>query len=600
MSYYGMGGLPNLVWQGTIQSSGAGSDAATGIPYRATIQGLLGEPSAFKLTVNSVDFTGPTGSIDIDIEVMEGGMDVSNMFLRMVITEDGVSYGGDVYYDVTRDMLVEVPVTVDNLGEIQNVNPTFTVDPSWVEARLEIIAFLQDDTTKKLHASVSSEPAPEYSLRYYALGSTQQVGPSTGFYYFDNFEIFNLGTQTDTYTVDLTGDYPPGWSGGICDDAVCYGITYSTELAPGESTELHLLVLPNGPGSTSMTVEMNQSQVTPEVPRVLKYNYISDDVDVLIVDDDGSATYENYLKDALNGTGYTYGIWDRLTVGPTTSALNNFPAIVWSAGLHYPTLDAGDRAAIGAYLDGGGRLFITGQDIGWELEDQGGTAYQWYRNYLHANFIADDTNNYTLDGVPGDPVSDGIDLVIQGGDGANNSEYPDDIDPADATASVIWSYDANRNGAIRAYTGTYKVVYLAFGFEAIDNALDRQDVMQSSIDWLLAPPVPAGWVPNDTPLLMDVSPFGVFVLSWGASCLASDIDYAIYTGTLGDFSSHEPYICSTDGRNQANVPVGIGDKYYLVVPSSPDAEGSYGTDSDEVQRPASAAACLQQQIGECF
>ena len=143
MSYYGMSGLPGLVWQGTIQSSGAGSDAATGIPYRATIQGLLAEPSAFKLTVNSVDFTGPTGSIDIDIEVMEGGMDVSNMVLRMVLTEDGVAYGGDVYYDVTRDMIAEVPVTVDNLGEIQNANPTFTADPSWVESRLEIIAFLR-------------------------------------------------------------------------------------------------------------------------------------------------------------------------------------------------------------------------------------------------------------------------------------------------------------------------------------------------------------------------------------------------------------------------------------------------------------------------
>ncbi len=129
-----------------------------------------------------------------------------------------------------------------------------------------------------------------------------------------------------------------------------------------------------------MTVEMSQSQVTPDIPRVLKYSYISNDVDVLIVDDDGSAAYENYVKTALAGTTYTYGVWDRLTVSPTTSALNNFPAVVWNTGLHYPTLDADDRAALGAYLDGGGRLFISGQDIGWELDNHGaGTAYQWYR-----------------------------------------------------------------------------------------------------------------------------------------------------------------------------------------------------------------------------
>ena len=598
MAYYSMSGLPSLCMNGTIQWSGAGTDAATGLAYQAMILGLLAEPSAFKLTVNSVDFTPPTGSIDLDIEVMEGGIDVSNMFLRMVVSEDDISYGGDVYYDVTRDMIADVAITVSSLGEIQNVNRTFPVDPLWVEANLEIIAFLQDDTDKKLHASASSKPGPEYSLRYYALGATQHVGPSSGFYYFDDFSVHNLGTMTDTYTVDLTGDFPMGWSAGICDETVCYGVTFSTELAPGESQDLHILVLPNLPGSASITIEMSQAMAVQDPPRVLKYNYISDDVDVLIVDDDGPDSYESYLADALAESGYTYGVWDRLTVGPGASTLDIFPAVVWSVGFQFPTLDSADRAALGDYLDAGGALFITGQDIGWELHDQGGASYQWYKDYLHALFVADDTNDYTLEGVPGDPVSDGIDLVIQGGDGANNQEYPDDIDPADAFATVIWSYDANRNGAVRANTGTYKVVYLGFGFEAIDNAIDRRDVMQQSMDWLTAPPVPAGWVPTDTPLLLDLPGLGLH-LSWGGSCLASDVDYEIYEGTLGDFASHTPKVCSTGGMNQKTIAMGLGDKYYLVVPTSTDSEGSYGTSSDGLERPQAAGACRLQTIGDC-
>ena len=83
--------------------------------------------------MNSVDFTPPTGSIDLDIEVMEGGVDVSNMFLRMAVTEDAVSYGGDVYHDVTHDMIDDVPITVSDLGEVQNVSRTFPVDPLWVD-----------------------------------------------------------------------------------------------------------------------------------------------------------------------------------------------------------------------------------------------------------------------------------------------------------------------------------------------------------------------------------------------------------------------------------------------------------------------------------
>jgi hypothetical protein len=599
MNYYGMSGLPSLVWDGTVQWSGAGTNDATGLPYRSTIMGLLAQPSAFKLTVNSVDFAPPMGSIDLDIEVMEGGFDVSSMVLRMIITEDEVSFGGDVHQDVTRDMIAEIPVTVSNLGEIQNVSQSFAIDPSWVAGNLEIVAFLQDDTDKEIHAAASSEPGPDYSLRYYALGSLQHVGPSAGFYYFDNFEIFNTGTRTDTYTVQLTGDLPAGWSSGICDESTCFGLTFSAELAPGESKELHLMVLPGSPGSASIVLEMTQAMVTHEFPRALKYNYITDDVDVLIVDDDGANTYENYFRDALAGGEYSFGVWDRGTTGPDAFTLSNFPAVIWGTGFQFPTLDAADRAALGSYLDSGGALFITGQDIGWELEDQGGAAYQWYQDYLHALFVADDTNDYTLDGVPGDPISDGLDLVIQGGDGANNQDYPDDIDPADDLATVIWSYDANRHGALRADTGTYKVVYLGFGFEAINNEFDRRDVLERSLEWLLAPDVPAGYVPNETPLLLARAPLGQILLSWGTSCLASDVNYAVYEGTLGNFASHRWKTCDTNGETEFRVPITLGNKYYLVVPISPTSEGSYGTSSDGVERPPGSLACRLQLVGEC-
>ena len=38
-------------------------------------------------------------------------------------------------------------------------------------------------------------------------------------------------------------------------------------------------------------------------------------------------------------------------------------------------------------------------------------------------------------------------------------------------------------GAIRVNTGTYKAVYFAFGFEAINSAADRKLVMERVLDW---------------------------------------------------------------------------------------------------------------------
>ena len=160
--------------------------------------------------------------------------------------------------------------------------------------------------------------------------------------------------------------------------------------------------------------------------------------------------------------------------------------MIWGCGFAFPTVDADDRAALSSYLDAGGRLFITGQDIGWDMNDQGGDALAWYHDYLHANFINDDTNDYTLTGEDFDPIGNGLSITISGGDGANNQDYPSDIDPRDGAASIVFRYNTSSNGAIKADTGIHRVVYFAFGYEAINNATDRAVVMDRVLDWLSA------------------------------------------------------------------------------------------------------------------
>jgi len=210
----------------------------------------------------------------------------------------------------------------------------------------------------------------------------------------------------------------------------------------------------------------------------IKYTYITDDTEILLVDDDGARTHEDYFIDALDHYGYSYGVWDHNAHGaPSAAVMADFSAVIWGHGRAAQTLDADDRAELAAYLDGGGNLFITGEDLGSELDGYGGDAYQWYQDYLHASLFISNAEDYTLDGVSGDVISDGIDLVIEGGDGADNQTSPDDIDPADGSATVIWTYDTGENAALRVDTGTYRVVYFAFGFEAIDNASHRRGVL---------------------------------------------------------------------------------------------------------------------------
>ncbi|MCP3979784.1 MAG: hypothetical protein GY716_10720 [bacterium] len=91
-------------------------------------------------------------------------------------------------------------------------------------------------------------------------------------------------------------------------------------------------------------------------------------------------------------------------------------------------------------------------------------------------------------------------------------------------------------------------------------------------------------------------------LSWGASCISSDSDYAVYEGLLGSFNSHVPVgdaFCSTQGMRQVTITPADGSRYYLVVPFGAMREGSYGTDGDGAPRPPSAQACLPQLVGDC-
>ena len=94
---------------------------------------------------------------------------------------------------------------------------------------------------------------------------------------------------------------------------------------------------------------------------------------------------------------------------------------------------------------------------------------------------------------------------------------------------------------------------------------------------------------------------GNLVLNWRASCSADAVGYAIYEGTIGNFSSHTLMDCSDDGTPLTEeIQPSAGSRYYLVVPLSATDEGSYGKRSDDLERPRGVAVCLTSQAtGGC-
>lgn len=111
--------------------------------------------------------------------------------------------------------------------------------------------------------------------------------------------------------------------------------------------------------------------------------------------------------------------------------------------------------------------------------------------------------------------------------------------------------------------------------------------------------VPDGGNVPGAPLRLRKVPGGKIRITWSASCVTADSGYGVYEGTIGDFASHAPVLCATNGPLVATLTPGAGDRYYLVVPNNGIREGSYGLTSAGAERAAAAAPCMQQAMAPC-
>ena len=480
ISYYGITGFPTVVFNGTDRIVGGSPTIAAGGPYLNVVGSASLTPAPISVVIDSFD--AATGEISVTVTMYSTTDTFVGDHIRFLLLENDVNVPENYSY-VTRDIIND-SITLDGgQGATATFDHTFDTSLVGATANAHAVVFVQRAADKEVVQASSSKPVPDYRVRAMAPFSRLKIGESSGTYTSEHFTVLNLGLADD-YTANLIIDEAPaGWTVQYCDDLDnCYSTAMPFSLANDGSAEYYVKVMPTSPGFMNYHFQVdstgNGSHVT--VP----FSYFTNDIDVLLVDDDGGETYEDYFKAAFDSNGISYGVWDLAKGGLTDEVAQTFSLLVWSAGPGYPGPE--DVAFLSDYLDDGNSLFITGQDIGWGLDYSGASGIAFLNNYLHASYIRDDTNIMDLDGVVDDPVSDGLQLHIAGGDGANNQAYPEEIAAFDADAAEIFNYVGNYCGAVRSIDSTSGalVVYLGFGFEAIDNPADRAALMESAVFWL--------------------------------------------------------------------------------------------------------------------
>jgi hypothetical protein len=180
-----------------------------------------------------------------------------------------------------------------------------------------------------------------------------------------------------------------------------------------------------------------------------------------------------------------------LSEGAVSGALlNQYNTVIWFFGDSTDVAPpASDIAAMKSFLDGGGNLMLSGQNLTPQLHNMDSA---FMANYLHAAMWSDVKQYHALqEGVTGSPITDGYpDVRIFGNNGAMNWR------PGSARAVRVLdgALPALRGRAAPAeafhalsFSGTYKVVFFSLPFEAIENVegvrAPRADLLSRTLEF---------------------------------------------------------------------------------------------------------------------
>ncbi|MFB3896653.1 MAG: GerMN domain-containing protein [bacterium] len=171
--------------------------------------------------------------------------------------------------------------------------------------------------------------------------------------------------------------------------------------------------------------------------------------------------------------------------------LNLYDMVDWIAGQQSTadtTFTATEQTQIQNLFSAGGKLFVSGAEIGYDLYANGsGSDQTFYQNYLDAAYIADDAGSYTVTGQSGG-IFNGLSGIMfdAGYQGTYNVAYPDAISVT-GVSLVNLSYGGTSYYAGIQSSTTNNLVYFGFPFETIYPESSRNQVMQRIVSFLLKP-----------------------------------------------------------------------------------------------------------------
>jgi hypothetical protein len=244
----------------------------------------------------------------------------------------------------------------------------------------------------------------------------------------------------------------------------------------------------------------------------------------LVMDDPSPATLQTW-QNALAALGWDAEVIPKATldpplVGNTSKGLRSYDAVLWQVDPdRYPPFSDAQRAAVDSLLNGGGRLLVTGHDIGYGLSDANVPSYTpereaWLESGLKTRYYADNLAADTLSGIAGNVVSGRFTAPLYYPWGWVYPDAGDNVGAAPGNGGT-WTGDWTENWLRGAHIGMHwessgplgtpgvgqwggqksRLVGLFYEWCALEaptsaNLATRTGVLEDAVGWLLghAPP----------------------------------------------------------------------------------------------------------------
>lgn len=323
-------------------------------------------------------------------------------------------------------------------------------------------------------------------------------------------EIANFGLPAESITGQLSTDDPDIT---ITNPEVAFG---NLGLGESISNQKSPYLLTASPGARSHIAKLVLQLATGDGYReTIKLNLNLGQANVLLVDDDAGEDYEQYVQQFAVDAGILTKTWTIAQAeGITLEELQRYEAVVWFTGDDRTTsLTADEQSLLTNYLNSGGRLLLSGQNIGYDLVEDGTPAdTAFYSSVLHSRYVADSGSETMVIGNRQDTFFRTLVVYLEGQHGGarnqNSRDVIEPIEPAVMALSYIPSFDVAGIIYEDLATGS-RLFYTSFGIEGIagPTPLSASQFMDKALTWLLGHTTvekkPAVFVPDDFTVLQN-------------------------------------------------------------------------------------------------